>query len=234
MATQTIPVLNQPTVTNGVGFRHSETFAKLAEALSKAQREFTTVKKDTTNPYYNAKYAPLDSIIEACQPALAKNGLVVIQSPRTEGKSVTITTLLAHVSGEWIADDLTLPAEGKGKDGALKFDPQTVGSAITYGRRYAYQSLVGIAAEEDDDANTFVQPPSRKTASATLNVPQTLEEARNPFISPFQISKFLAEARRTGKTDAQIKNYLGSEGFESASEMFKKDFQKHLDWASAK
>ena len=224
-----------PAVVNGVGFRHSESFAKLAEALVQAQGEFGSVKKDTENPYYHAKYATLDSIIEATRPALLKYGLAVVQSPRMNERTVTITTLLLHKSGEWIADDLSLPAEGVGKDGKVKFDPQTCGSAIAYGRRYSYQSFLCIAAEEDDDGNAAsgVRQPQRVSQTKPQPV-RPLQEARNPFgdcIAPLAQKQFMDAALRRGQTQQQIANYLGSEGMESVTEMKKRDYEKHMAWA---
>lgn len=133
----------------------SPEIGKLAEALAAAQLDFEVVKKDSDNPYYSSKYADLSSVIGATQPALAKNGLVVIQSPiiELEQQRAGVATTLAHSSGQWMSDELLLPATMKAKDGTLRFDAQSAGSAITYARRYTYQSMVGVAAEVDDDGN---------------------------------------------------------------------------------
>jgi ERF superfamily len=133
----------------------SPTIGQLAQALASAQLEFAAVVKDSDNPYYSSKYADLSTVIGATQPALAKNGLVIIQSPvvRLEDQKAGVVTTLAHKSGEWMSDELILPATMKGKDGTFRFDAQSVGSAITYARRYTYQSMIGVAAEVDDDGN---------------------------------------------------------------------------------
>jgi len=133
----------------------SATFGKLAAALAKAQMEFEPIKKDLENPYYKSKYADLANVISATQPALAKNGLVVIQLPNVsiEARQMTLTTLLLHSSDEWLSNELTLPAIMDGRDGKQRFDSQSVGAAMTYARRYAYQAIVGVAAECDDDGN---------------------------------------------------------------------------------
>jgi ERF superfamily len=155
------------TITHGIGA--TENIGELAGALAKAQSEFKPVLKDTVNPYFNSKYADLSSVIGATQQALSKNGLVVIQNPVVdcETEKAGVTTILAHSSGQWMSHDLMLPATMKGKDGAPKFDAQSVGSAITYARRYSYQAIVGVAAEMDDDGNAAaLNGGSREAAQA--------------------------------------------------------------------
>lgn len=133
----------------------SLTIGQLAEALAAAQMEFPSVKKGSENPYYNSKYADLSAIIGATQPLLAKNGLVIIQSPvvKLDEQKAGVITTLAHKSGEWISDECILPATMEKRDKTIRFDAQSVGSAITYARRYSYQSMIGVAAEIDDDGN---------------------------------------------------------------------------------
>lgn len=130
----------------------SDTIGKLAEALSQAQSEFTCAIKDTENPYFKAKYADITSVFDACRQQLAKHGLSVCQ-PLTfteEGKPI-VETILMHTSGEWISGQLLL--------NPVKLDPQGTGSAITYGRRFSLESMLGIAREEaDDDGNAASQP----------------------------------------------------------------------------
>jgi hypothetical protein len=122
--------------------RHSESIGKVVEALAKASSEFQPITKNTTNPYYGQKYADLSSLIDATRPALAANGLVVLQTLRViANRAVEITSMLAHSSGEFMAFDISFPAWQDTRDGA-RFDAQTIGSAITYGRRYSYQSLL--------------------------------------------------------------------------------------------
>lgn len=146
----------------------SEKIGELVGALAKAQLEFEPVIKDQRNPYYNSKYADLSSVISATQPALAKNGLVIIQhsSVDVEKQRVTITSTLAHTSDQWVENQLTLPAVMLGKDGKPRFDAQSCGAGMTYGKRYSYQGLVGVAAEQDDDGNAAVGVGSKEAAQA--------------------------------------------------------------------
>lgn len=143
----------------------SPTIGELAKALANAQLEFSPVIKDVKNPYYGQMYADLSSVIKATQPALAKHGLVVIQTPETniEAQEAVITTRLCHASGEWLQSALILPATMQGKGGEPRFDAQSIGAATTYGKRYGYQGIVGVCAEADDDGNALVSTGNGKS-----------------------------------------------------------------------
>jgi len=123
----------------------SESIKEIATALSKAQSEFEAITKDAANPFFKSKYATLDAIIKTVKPTLAKNGLSVTQGNETTESGIIVTTYLMHSSGEWVESELSMPV--------VKNDPQGYGSAITYGRRYAYSAILGVATEEDDDGN---------------------------------------------------------------------------------
>lgn len=142
----------QPYVIAGLSW--SPQIAELAKALAVAQNKFKPVVKDTENPYFHSKYVDLHSLIESTRSALAAEGLVITQGAERTEQEVTITTLLLHSSGQWMQNKLSLPATSMGKDSKIKFDAQSVGSAITYARRYAYQAILNIAADEDDDGNS--------------------------------------------------------------------------------
>jgi hypothetical protein len=120
----------------------SEQIGELAAALSDAQAEMEGASKSSANPFFKSKYADLSSVWEACRGPLTKYGLSVIQSPEVTGNLVSVETRLLHESGQWIAGVVSCTA----KDDS----PQSVGSAITYLRRYALQSFAGVAPEDDD------------------------------------------------------------------------------------
>jgi len=120
----------------------SEQTGELAAALAKAQGEMGAATKDAANPFFKSRYADLSSIIEASRGALTKNGIAVIQVPSSDGARVTVTTRLLHSSGQWLEGEVSATA----KDAS----PQSVGSSITYLRRYALQSFVGVATADDD------------------------------------------------------------------------------------
>jgi hypothetical protein len=123
---------------------HSDSIAKLAPALVKAQAEVENATKNATNPHFKSQYADLAEIIRTVKPVFTVNGLAVLQVPGFEDGHATVESMLIHESGEWIAGVSGAPLQ--------KADPQGVGSAITYLRRYSLAALAGIA-QEDDDGN---------------------------------------------------------------------------------
>ena len=132
--------------------QQSDSIANLAKALSIVQGKLTYAKKDSKNPFFKSNYADLESVWDACRDLLASNGLAVSQFPGSYceiDKSMSLTTILTHSSGEWISNEMTLPVS--------KVDPQGAGSAITYMRRYALAAVVGVV-QADDDANAASNP----------------------------------------------------------------------------
>lgn len=161
----------------------SPTIAKIAKALSLAQSKFRSAPKDSTNPHFRSKYADLASYIEACRDQLASNGLALSQGVSADGAKVTVTTTLFHESGEWIQDALTLTA--------VKNDPQGVGSAITYGRRYGLAALLNLAADDDDgnhatgrsdarDERDYEPAPRQQQTTAPKPTPTTVPSNEPP------------------------------------------------------
>lgn len=127
----------------------SENLADLAAALCAVQGELKPAIKQADNPFFKSKYVDLPGVWESIRPLLAKNGLSVVQTFTASADGPTIVTTLMHKSGQWVSSELFLkPA---------KSDPQGVGSAITYGRRYALAAMVGVVADEDDDGNAASQ-----------------------------------------------------------------------------
>ncbi|HVW99246.1 MAG TPA: ERF family protein [Candidatus Babeliaceae bacterium] len=123
----------------------SEHTNELFAALAKAQADMKTAGLDSENPYFKSRYADLATVVNASRPSLTKNGLSVIQQIITDKHGATfLNTILTHSSGQWIETNMrVLPP---------KNDIQTLGSHITYLRRYSYAALVGVvAADEDDD-----------------------------------------------------------------------------------
>ena len=122
----------------------SESIAKLAEALSKAQAAFPEIKKNrkANMGTYSYKYADMADILAAVTKPLAENGLALTQSPTVIGEKLMLETMLIHSSGEWLSGIYPLAS----------FDnPQAMGSEITYARRYTVTAMLGIQADEDDD-----------------------------------------------------------------------------------
>ena len=157
----------------------SESIGKLVAALALAQLKFDPVLKDSKNPYYNSKYADLSSVIRATQGPLSENGLVVIQTPLRREQDAGVLTMLAHSSGEWISNELLLPGVSAGKDGKPRFDAQSVGSAITYARRYSYKGIIGVA-DEDDDGNAAAESQSNENKPVTAKSSARAEAVKAP------------------------------------------------------
>ena len=126
----------------------SEKIDKLASALSKAQSEMKGAEKKSINPFFNSGYADLHTVIESSFPHLTKNGLSVIQGNESKPGEFFVTTMLLHESGQWIKSKLKMPIE--------KVTAQSIGSTITYGRRYGLSAITGIA-QYDDDGNVASQ-----------------------------------------------------------------------------
>lgn len=128
----------------------SEKTAELFTALSKFQGDLTNSYKSKSGHGYN--YSDLATVIDTAKQPLLDNGLAVVQLiGKTEDGSTTLTTMLTHSSGEWMRDEYILPPAVL-QGGASKNPAQVLGSAITYSRRYAYASIIGMAQSDDDAA----------------------------------------------------------------------------------
>lgn len=117
----------------------SESIIKITPAFLKAQKEITSVIKDSDNPFFNSKYADLTSVIDACKDKLNAVGIAILQP--IDGMSVE--TMLLHESGEWFSSSTPIVSKDEN-------NPQSLGSAITYAKRYGLQSMVLLPAEDDD------------------------------------------------------------------------------------
>lgn len=166
-------ILDQTGPAQGVrGFWKYTSDREVFAALFEARKEFKPVIKNAENPYYSSKYADLQSLIEATEPALQKHGLVITQLPGgfSDGKFLSLTTIVYHTpSGQSIQTTQEVPAYKSGKDskdGVMRIDAQSYGSALSYARRYAYQSILGLVAE-DDDGNGTVEREEEEAAPKT-------------------------------------------------------------------
>src|SRR5881398_658621 len=137
--------------------RSSESVAALASALAKAQAELINPEKSLTATIRSGRpgegersfrYAPLSSGLDIVRKTLGQHEIATVQTTAIDKETgvVNLTTMLAHASGEWIASDWPVCAV------AETANPQRMGAALTYARRYALFTLVGIAGEDDLDA----------------------------------------------------------------------------------
>jgi hypothetical protein len=143
--------------------RSSESIASLAGALAKAQGELTNPEKSlvaTIHPQSHGeaersfRYAPLSSGLDIVRKTLGQHEIATVQTTAIDqaAGTVNLTTILAHASGEWISSDWPVCAI------ADTATPRRMGAALTYARRYALFTLVGIAGEDDLDAPDLAAP----------------------------------------------------------------------------
>lgn len=184
--------------------RTSEQTNELSKALAAVQSEIESAKKTSNNPYFKSKYADLAEVWDTIRSALFKHGLSVIQAPaarfgeymkrsvKTDNgyKEITereafieVTTRLTHESGQWIEEVLTMLP--------VKSDPQALGSAITYARRYSLSAIVGVCQEDDDGAAASGTQGEKKT-----NEGNSKAEKNQPAWDLPKIQKIVSEAVR--------------------------------------
>ena len=164
--------------------RSSETVAALASALAKAQAELINPEKSLTATIRTGRpgdgersfrYAPLSSGLDIVRKTLGQHEIATLQTTAIDQTAgmVNLTTTLAHASGEWIASDWPVCPI------AETANPQRMGAALTYARRYALFTLVGIAGEDDLDAPNLCDGPLSPSA-ADRSFKPTDDESRMP------------------------------------------------------
>lgn len=162
----------------------SESIANLVKALSALQGELKDADKNALNPHFKSKYADLSEVLGNLRPLLAKNQLALSQFPSFENGIVSVTSLLAHASGEWIESTASAPA--------TKQDVQGVGSAITYLKRYSAAAIVGMAsADQDDDGNSV----------------STIQKVENKPIVKQEVKDFRPQTVDAAKIETIIQGY---------------------------
>lgn len=150
----------------------SENITELAKALLNVQRTVQPITKDAENPFTKSWYASLNSVMDACRDALIENGIWLCQYPVPveQPNSLGLVTKLTHAeSGQWQSSLAVVPLP--------KADPQGMGSAMTYCRRYALTAMLGMVTEDDDGegARTGRKTPSRP--KLPVNAPEARKAA---------------------------------------------------------
>ena len=178
--------------------RSSESVAALASALAKAQAELVNPEKSLTATIRpgrpgegerSFRYAPLSSGLDIVRKTLGQHEIATVQTTAIDREAgmVNLTTMLAHASGEWIASDWPVCPV------AETANPQRMGAALTYARRYALFTLVGIAGEDDLDAPDLCASPPLAAATAatgpTSGQPRTSRRTAAPAAQPWQRPK---------------------------------------------
>lgn len=209
-----------------VKFEMSTEIGKLVDALAKARKIFKPVIKESENPFFKSKYADLASVIEATKDGLSDNGLAVVQMPvYNRDGAVQVITILAHSSGEWLKSILDMTVN--------KVDAQGIGSAITYGRRYAYSAIVNVASEEDDDANAAVSKSYKKPDKAETNEQFDQRTEGQQCIPLFKVNAIKEACARTKKTEAEALAYLKLIGEKRIEDIKNNQFDAFLKWANS-
>src|SRR5690349_10056416 len=154
--------------------RSSESIGTIAAALAKAQAQLVNPEKSLTGTIRadasgsaerSFRYAPLSSGLDIVRKTLSQHEIATVQTTSIDETAgiVRLSTVLAHASGEWIASDWPVCAIGE------TAVPHRMGAALTYARRYALFTLVGIAGEDDLDAPDLITPtePDAKIGNPT-------------------------------------------------------------------
>lgn len=179
--------------------KHSDQIADIAVAMSKAQAAMKPAHKDSENPHFKSRYADLAAVWDALRAPLTDNGLIVLQDVETSTGTVLavlVTTRIVHTSGQWFEfGPLAVPM--------AKADAHGVGSATTYGRRFALSAALGVVADEDDDGNKAAEPEKPKSRRQALEPtpppPSAVPVApTGPVISDVQADAIRSAAKAAG------------------------------------
>jgi hypothetical protein len=162
--------------------KKSPTLAELTKALVNFHRKGIKIPKSSKNPFLNSRYADLSTILDHVQPALNEVGLAIVQMPIGEHE---LETTLLHESGEWMSSVYKMqPLEAiidkTTKEKAVT--PQSIGSIITYQRRYAIGAVLNLNIDDDTDGNppnTSTEPAApKKTATELMAEAKAAKEAK--------------------------------------------------------
>ena len=173
---------------------HSQEIGQLLEALAKAQSVMQGAIEDSKNPFFKSNYADLTSVWEACRDPLTKNGLSVIQTVQVLNGANCLVTMLGHTSGQWIKSVLPIKA--------AREDIQSLGSAITYSRRYSLAALVGVCPADDDGEAAMNRNQRAKTND---EVPVTMGFSVPDDVDKALLEEFINESSTISK---QSRNYI--------------------------
>jgi ERF superfamily len=148
----------------------SESINELSAALAIAQQEMKHAAKDAANPFFKSKYAALPDVIDASRPYLSKHGLSVAQlTDFDETGKIFLVTQLNHKSGQWMRS--WYPVD------PVKKDPQGLGSALTYARRYSYSCITGVVASDEDDDGEKSVGRGKVTAASKIKEFKAIQKA---------------------------------------------------------
>ena len=149
----------------------STEISELAKALINVQRTIQPAIKDATNPFVHNRYATLNSVMDSCREALLGNSIWMTQFPvPAEPGYLGLVTKLTHAeSGQWQSSLAVVPLP--------KADPQGMGSAMTYARRYALSAMLGIVTDDDDGEDAKMPSKTGSPSRKPQNVPLAHKDA---------------------------------------------------------
>lgn len=166
----------------------SDLINELASALAKAQAEMQIAEQNSSNPFFKTKYTDLATYIKASRQYLAKNGLAVSQLIMFDERGEQfLQTMLLHSSGQFISSFA--------KINPSKADIQSLGSYLTYMRRYSYAAIIGCASgNEDDDGEYAVRRNDTHISSDQVHKIEALlhnaQELRSSVLAALRINSF--------------------------------------------
>lgn len=175
----------------------------LTQALAKAYADIENPLKDSINPHFRSKYADLASVLDTIRAAYAKHGLSLVQFPGGTPEQPSVETVVFHSGGAFLRGP-TVTCK------PTKSDPQGVGAAITYLRRYGAAAVAGVF-QEDDDGETAagrgttkreapVLPAEKKAWAAGVTGSLDMQE-KAAKVPPAGLGTFLAELQATGNEE---------------------------------
>lgn len=185
---------------------------QLAPAILAAKKKMTNAVKDAKNPFFKSKFADLNSVREASEPALAEEGISVLQPMVQKDGKTYIRTMLLHTSGQFLASDTEVVC-------AKQNDPQAYGSAISYARRYGLQALVSLGAEDNDGEEAMGRgkasawPKNEKVPVDFSPIAATLGEQKVPAATELKTTSSSSFRKPKAPVQAETKAPTTEEGW---------------------
>jgi len=183
------------------GIMHSEAIGEIAVALTKFHKAVKPIKKDQTNPHLKNRYAGLPAILKAIKKPLLDADLTFIQCPI--GK-YGLETILMHKSGQYFKSRYTMDPKivfDKGTNNPKELGPQDQGSVITYQKRYALTSILGLDIDDDDDGNAGSNVNGNQNQNYNNSSPKKDDNQERLFFIK-QVKKLWSDLLKAGfKTD---------------------------------
>lgn len=181
----------------------STNISNLTKALAQFHALVGKIGKDAKNPFFKSNYASLPHILTEVSDPLQQAGLVITQFPDGDA----LTTMLIHAeSGEYIASSYTMPV-------AKANDPQALGSAISYARRYSVSSILSLKIDDDDAEGAMKavrQPQQAEDARPWLNKGEALDKAMDYLRKGGNIPEIEKKYRLSGEIRKSLETVLNN------------------------